>query len=112
MCFNAVSGSGHAYLSELLHVHAPSRTPRSSFDTRMLKIQQTKARLMAFSLSLALDRTFWNTMETTLAQVILITIFEAALARQREKMALKQCLKTKSKQTTTKQYDDKTVRWI
>ena len=48
MCFNAVSGSVPVYLSELLHVHAPSRTLRSSFDTRMLKIQQNKRKTHGF----------------------------------------------------------------
>ena len=42
MCFSAINGSGPAYLSEPLHVYTPSRTPRSSSDTRMLKIQQYK----------------------------------------------------------------------
>ena len=37
VCFNAINGS--AYLSELSHVYTPSRTLRSSSDTRMLKIQ-------------------------------------------------------------------------
>ena len=41
MCFNAINGSGPAYLSELLHIYTPSRTPRSSSDTPiMLNIQQ------------------------------------------------------------------------
>ena len=40
MCFSAISGSGPAYLSELLHVYTPSRTLRSSSDTRMPEIQQ------------------------------------------------------------------------
>ena len=39
MCFNAVNGSGPAYLSELLHVYTPSHTLRSSSDTHILKIQ-------------------------------------------------------------------------
>ena len=39
MRFNAINGSGPAYLSELLHVYTPSRTLHSSSDTRMLKIQ-------------------------------------------------------------------------
>ena len=43
---------------ELLHVYALSFTLRSSDDTRMLKIQQYKASLMAFALSLALNPTF------------------------------------------------------
>ena len=58
MCFNAINGSGPAYLSELLHVYTPSRTLRSSSDTRMLKIQQYKRKTQAFALSLALDPTF------------------------------------------------------
>ena len=45
MCFSAINGSGPAYLSELLHVYIPSRSLRSSSDTRMtrmLEIQQYK----------------------------------------------------------------------
>ena len=38
MCFSAINGSGPAYLSELLHVYTPSRTLRSSSDTRMPEI--------------------------------------------------------------------------
>ena len=58
MCFSAINGSGPDYLSELLHVDTPSRTLRSSSDTRMLEIQQTNARLIAFAPSLALDPAF------------------------------------------------------
>ena len=42
MCFSAINGSGPAYLSELLHVYTPSRTLRSSSNTRLLEIQQYK----------------------------------------------------------------------
>ena len=35
-------GSGPAYLSKLLHVYTPSRTLRSSSDTRMLKIEHKR----------------------------------------------------------------------
>ena len=38
VCFNAINGSGPAYLSELLHVYTLSRTLLSSSDNRMLKI--------------------------------------------------------------------------
>ena len=58
MCFSAISGSGPVYLSEQEHVYTPSRTLRSSSDTRMLEIQQYKRNLMAFAPSLALDPTF------------------------------------------------------
>ena len=48
MCFSAINGSGPAYLSELLHVYTPSRTLRSSSDTRMLEIQQYKRKTHGF----------------------------------------------------------------
>ena len=48
MCFNALSGSGPAYLPELLHIYTPSRTLRSSSDTRMLEIQQYKRKTHGF----------------------------------------------------------------
>ena len=47
-CFSATGGSGPAYFSELLHVYTPSRTLRSSSDTRMLKIQQYKRKTHGF----------------------------------------------------------------
>ena len=56
MCFSAINGSGPAYLFELLQVYTPSRTLRSSSDTRMLKIQQYKRKTHVLSLSL--DPTF------------------------------------------------------
>ena len=48
MSFSAINGSGPAYLSELLQVYTPSRTLRSSSDTRMLKIQQYKRKTRGF----------------------------------------------------------------
>ena len=52
MCFSAISGSGPAYLSELLHVYTLLLTPAC------WKSNNTNARLMAFAPSLALDPTF------------------------------------------------------
>ena len=50
MCSNAINGSGPVNLSELLHVYTPSHTLHSSSDTRMLKIQQYKHKLLCFLL--------------------------------------------------------------
>ena len=38
VCFNAISSSTPACLSDLLHLYSPSRSLRSSADTRLLKI--------------------------------------------------------------------------
>ena len=58
MCISALNGSDPAYLSELLHVYTPSRTLRSSSDTRMLEIQQYKRKTPSFRTFFALDPTF------------------------------------------------------
>ena len=46
MCFNVINGSGPACLSE--QVYTPSRTLRSSSDTRILKIQLYKRKTHGF----------------------------------------------------------------
>ena len=48
MCFSAISGSGPAYVSELLHVYTPYRTLRSSSDIHIPKIQQYKRKIHGF----------------------------------------------------------------
>ena len=42
MCYSAITGSAPSYLSELLHIYSPSRSLRSSSDTRMLKLFNRK----------------------------------------------------------------------
>ena len=43
-----INGSGPTYLSELLHIYTPSRTLRSSSDSRMFKIQHYKRKTHGF----------------------------------------------------------------
>ena len=58
MYFNAINGSGPAYLAELLHDYTPSRTLRLLPTPACWKSNNTNARLTAFAPSLALDPTF------------------------------------------------------
>ena len=58
--FSAINGSGPAYLSELLNVYTPSRTPHSSSDTRMLKIQQYKRKTLGFRIFSCFGPHIWN----------------------------------------------------
>ena len=60
MCSSAINGSGPAYLSELLHVYTPSRTLRSSSDTRMLEIQQYKRKTHGFRTFSCFGPYIWN----------------------------------------------------
>ena len=64
MCFSAINGSGPAYLSELLHVYTPSRTLRSSSDTRMLEIQQYKCKTHGFRTFSCFGPHIWNSHKT------------------------------------------------
>ena len=50
ICYNAITCSAPSYLSELLHFYSPSRSLRSSSDTR-LKSNASTAKPMAFALS-------------------------------------------------------------
>ena len=61
VCFSAISGSGPAYLSGLLHVYTPSRTLRSS-DTRMLEIQQYKRKTHGFRIFSCFGPHIWNSL--------------------------------------------------
>ena len=62
MCFSAISDSGPAYLSELLHVHTPSQTLHSSSDTRMLEIQQYKRETRGFCTFSCFGPHIWNSL--------------------------------------------------
>ena len=48
MCYNAITGSAPSYLSELLQLYNPSRSPRSSSDTHMLKLQRFNLKTHGF----------------------------------------------------------------
>ena len=62
MCFSAISGSGPAYLSELLHVYTPSHTLHSSSDTHMLEIQQYKCKTHGFHTFSCFGPHVWNSL--------------------------------------------------
>ena len=58
-----------AYLSELLHVYTPSRTLRSSSESRILKIQQYKLKTHGFRTFSCFGRHIWNSLRKTLDTV-------------------------------------------
>ena len=71
MCFSATSGSGPAYLSELLHVYTPSRTLRSSSDPRMLEIQQYKRKTHGFRTFSCFGPHIWNSLPQDLLNSVI-----------------------------------------
>ena len=79
MCFSAINGSGPAYLSELLHVYTPSRTLRSSSDTRMLEIQQYKHKTHGFRTFSCFGPHIWNSLPQDLRHCSTLSSFKAKL---------------------------------
>ena len=79
MCFNAINGSGPAYLSELLHVYTPSHTLRSSSDTRILKIQQYKGQTHGFRTFSCFGLRIWNSLPHDLRHCSTLSSFKAKL---------------------------------
>ena len=79
MCFSAINGSGPAYLSELLHVYTPSRTLRSSSDTRMLEIQQYKRKTHGFRTFSCFGPHIWNSLPQDLRHCSTLSAFKAKL---------------------------------
>ena len=78
-CFSAISGSGPAYFSELLHVYTPSRTLRSSSDTRMLEIQQYKRKTHGFRTFSCFGPRIWNSLPQDLRHCSTLSSFKAKL---------------------------------
>ena len=79
VCFNAINGSGPAYLSELLHVYTPSYPLRSSSDTHMLKIQQYKCKSHRFLAFSCFGPHIWNSLPQDLRHCSIPSPFKAKL---------------------------------
>ena len=66
-------------LSELLHVYTPSRTLRSSSDTRMLEIQQYKRKTHGFRTFSCFGPHIWNSLPQDLRHCATLSSFKAKL---------------------------------
>ena len=83
MCFSAISGSGPAYLSELLYVYTPSLhsccTLHSSSDTHMLEIQQYKRKTHGFLTFSCFGPHIWNSLPQDRRHCSTLSSFKARL---------------------------------
>ena len=77
ICFNAINGSGPAYLSELLHVY--THTLHSSSDTCILKIQQYKCWTQIFCTFSCFGPHMWNSLPQDLRHCSTHSSFKAKL---------------------------------
>ena len=60
MCYNSITGSAPSYLSELLQLYSPSRSLRSSSDTRILKLRRFNRTFHGFRSVSYFDSHIWN----------------------------------------------------
>ena len=69
LCFNVITGTGPQYLSEILYLYTPSRDPRSSTDTRILKIPRSNSKVLVRGhphMSVPLPGTVYHTVSAIL----------------------------------------------
>ena len=79
LCFKMITGSASAYLSDLLQVYVPSRTLRSSADTRLFRVpkfRRVQHGHRAFSHSAA---TTWNSLPFAVRHTATFSAFKAEL---------------------------------
>ena len=79
MCFHAINVSGPTNLSELLHIYIPSRTLRSSSDSRMLKVQQYKRETHGFRTFAYFGPYVWNSLPQDVMQCLSLPSFKTKL---------------------------------
>ena len=79
LCFNAITSSTSAYLSDLLHLYSPSRSLRSSADTRLLKIPLYKCKTKDDRAFSYFGPSVWNSLPLHIRNDTTIDTFKSAL---------------------------------
>ena len=79
MCYNTITGSAPSYLFELLHLCSPSRSLRSSSDTRMLKLQRFNRRTHGFHIFSHFGPHIWNNLPQGIKQSVILSSFKSKL---------------------------------
>ena len=79
LCFNAITSSTPAYLSDLLHLYFPSRSLHSSANTRLLKIPFYKCKTKGDCAFSDLGPSVWNSLPLHIRNATTIDTFKSAL---------------------------------
>ena len=78
-CYNDITASAPFYLSELLHLYSPSRSLRSSSDTRMLKLQRLKSKTHGFRTFSHFGPHIWNSLLQDIRHSATLSSFRSKL---------------------------------
>ena len=76
LCFNAITTSTPAYLSDLLHLYSPSQSLCSSADTRILKIQFCKCKTKSDRVFSYFSPSVWNSLPLHIRNATTINTFK------------------------------------
>ena len=79
ICYSVVSGTAPAYISELLHAYSPSRTLRSSSDTRLFQIPRYRRKTHAFRSFAHFGPSLWNNLPFDLRNLPSLSSFKTQL---------------------------------
>ena len=79
LCFNAITSSTSAYLSDLLHLYSPSRSLRSSADTRLLKISLYRCKRKGDRAFSYFGPSVWSSLPLHIRNATTIDTFISAL---------------------------------
>ena len=79
LCFNTITSSTPAYISDLLHLYSLSRSLRSSADTRLLKISLYKCKTKGDRAFSYFGPTVWNSLPLHIRNATTIDTFKSAL---------------------------------
>ena len=83
LCFNAITSSTPAYLSDLLHLYSLCRSLRSSADTCLLKIPLYKCKTKGDCAFFYFDPSVWNSLPLHIRNATTIDTFMSALKAYR-----------------------------
>ena len=79
LCFNAITSSTPAYLSDLLHLYSSSRSLRSSADIRLLKSPLYKCKTKGDRAFSYFGPSVWNSLPRHIRNATTIDTFKSAL---------------------------------
>lgn len=79
VCYNIISGSAPSYLSELVSLYTPSRSLRSSADTRLLRQGRFKRKSHGFRSFSIYAPQLWNSLPFQIRHSSSITSFKSSL---------------------------------
>ena len=79
LTYSAVCGTGPAYLSELVQLYTPSRSLRSSSDTKLLHIPSVRTKSCGQRSFTYLAPTTWNNLPASLRHAESVTSFKSSL---------------------------------